>query len=246
MNGGPDKTRPTYMDLLMLQLADSAFPTGGFAHSAGLEAAYQRGEIRTAAEVHAFVRWSLAQAGRGAVPFVIAAAEAGLHCHLAKDGWTQPLGSTLQELDELSDAFLTNPVANRVSRLQGRAWLSTAIRVFDRPALQRVASAVDEHRLAPHYAPVFGAILATLGVPAARASYLYLFMTARTVLSAAVRLGIVGTHEAQRIQADGRGVIDRVHERSAALTLDDLAQTVPPVDLWQAGHDRLYSRLFQS
>ena len=30
---------------LLLQLADSAFPTGGFAHSGGLEAAYQLGEI---------------------------------------------------------------------------------------------------------------------------------------------------------------------------------------------------------
>ncbi len=61
-------------DLLILQLADSAFPTGGFAHSAGLEAAYQRGEIRAAAEVHAFVRWSLAQAGRGALPLVVVSA----------------------------------------------------------------------------------------------------------------------------------------------------------------------------
>ena len=30
---------------MVLQLADSAFPTGGFAHSAGLEAAAQAGEI---------------------------------------------------------------------------------------------------------------------------------------------------------------------------------------------------------
>jgi urease accessory protein UreF len=30
------------------------------------------------------------------------------------------------------------------------------------------------------------------------------------------------------------------------LSVDDLAQTAPLVDLLQAGHDRLYSRLFQS
>jgi urease accessory protein UreF len=31
-----------------------------------------------------------------------------------------------------------------------------------------------------------------------------------------------------------------------ALTLDDLAQTSPLLDLWQGAQDRLYSRLFQS
>jgi urease accessory protein len=37
-------------DWLLWQLADSAFPTGGFAHSGGLEAAWQHGEIRNSAE----------------------------------------------------------------------------------------------------------------------------------------------------------------------------------------------------
>jgi urease accessory protein UreF len=30
------------------------------------------------------------------------------------------------------------------------------------------------------------------------------------------------------------------------LAIEDAAQTAPLVDLWQASHDRLYSRLFQS
>jgi urease accessory protein len=219
------------MDLLILQLADSAFPTGGFAHSAGLEAAYQHGEIRTTAEVRAFVRWTLAQAGRGALPLVLAA-----HGDVDR----------LPELDDLCDAFLTNPVVNRASRLQGRAWLAATARVLDRDALRRLVTVVGEHNLAPHHAPVFGAILSALDVTADRTARLFLFTTARTVLSAAVRLGIVGTHEAQQLQADVAEIIDRVNDRSAALTLDDLAQAAPLVDLWQAGHDRLYSRLFQS
>ena len=49
--------------LLVLQLADSAFPTGGFAHSAGLEAAAQLGEIEGPAGLRAFAEEALWQAG---------------------------------------------------------------------------------------------------------------------------------------------------------------------------------------
>ncbi|MDB5296990.1 MAG: putative urease accessory protein UreF, partial [Phycisphaerales bacterium] len=33
-------------DWLLWQLVDSAFPTGGFAHSGGVEAAWQHGRLR--------------------------------------------------------------------------------------------------------------------------------------------------------------------------------------------------------
>src|SRR5213596_428349 len=92
-------------DWLTWQLADSAFPTGGFAHSFGLEAAWQQGEV-TAASLPSFVRDVILQAGRSALPFVVAA-------------YDEP--ADLPEIDGRCDAFLRNPVANRASRVQGRA-----------------------------------------------------------------------------------------------------------------------------
>src|SRR5512141_1078646 len=99
----------------LLQLADSAFPAGSFAHSAGLEATAQAGEVRGPDGVRRFARDAIWQAGFGALPLVRAA-----FGELA----------ALPSLDARADAFLANHVANRASRTQGRAFLSTAARVF--------------------------------------------------------------------------------------------------------------------
>jgi urease accessory protein len=73
-----------------------------------------------------------------------------------------------------------------------------------------------------------------------------LYGTVRSVLSAAVRLGVIGGFEAQRLQYACGQRLEEIANRCAALSIDDVAQTAPIVDLLQAGHDRLYSRLFQS
>src|SRR5947208_8486788 len=105
----------TASDWLLWQLADSAFPTGGFAHSAGLEAAWQHGEVRNRDELVSFVEAGLHQLGRAALPFVTAA-------------HGEP--ERLEEFDDLCDAFTTNHVANRASRAQGKAFVTAVQRIF--------------------------------------------------------------------------------------------------------------------
>ena len=69
---------------------------------------------------------------------------------------------------------------------------------------------------------------------------------AGVLLGAAVRLGLVGSYEAQRLQAACGERMDETLDRCGSLDVDALAQTAPVLDLLHAGHDRLYSRLFQS
>ncbi len=216
---------------LVLQLADSAFPAGGFAHSAGLEAAAQHGEAAGDEGLRAFVADALWQSGHGALPFARAA-----HRDPAR----------FEALDAAADAFLVNHVANRASRAQGRATLSACARSFDDAAVRDLDARARAARSPRHHAPVWGALLAALGVPLDEASRLLLFVTLRGVVSAAVRLNLVGTFRAQALQRECAPLLDEVLARCASIAPEDVAQTAPRLDLFAATHDALYARLFQS
>lgn len=213
------------MDWRLLQIVDSSFPTGGFAHSAGLEAAAQAGEV---ADVGRWARRLVEQTARAQLPFVGAAHDAP---------------GELARLDRRCDVFLSNPVANRASRLQGRAFVSACAEAFGGRRLRRWS---DSDTLTLHHAPAFGAAAAELGAPKEDARRLFLYMTLRSGLSSAVRLGLAGPLEAQRLQAACAPALDAALARSARLGVDDAALTAPVLEILQGAHDRLYSRLFQS
>ncbi|MBC8096898.1 MAG: urease accessory protein UreF, partial [Akkermansiaceae bacterium] len=152
----------------------------------------------------------------------------------------------------------TNHVANRASRLQGKSFLTAVERIFPERGL-RAASTCDgaialwrpEGR-APvsvpfaHLAPVFGTCLRRLEVSRETTARMFFFTHLRSVLAAAVRLNIIGPMEAQMLQHRLSVKAEAVLQKCESLTVDDLAQTAPLLDLWQGAQDRLYSRLFQS
>ena len=216
-------------DWLVWQVVDSAFPVGVFAHSWGLEAACQAGHVDDEAALRRFLQESIRQTGWSALP-------------LMSSAYREP--ARLEELDELAHAFLTNGVANRASRVQGRTLVATAARVWPSSAL--VALEARARTGWTHVAPLSGVVFRTIGLSPEVAQKVVLFGAARGILSAAVRLGIVGSYRAQRMQQDAEACLDATLEMCRDLAADEICQTAPLVDLLQGGHDRLYSRLFQS
>jgi len=213
------------------QLADSAFPSGGFAHSAGLESASQQGLVTDAVSLGWFLESLLQDTARGVVPF-LAAVHSG----------EQPLC----RVDQWCDAFLTNHVSNRASRVQGRSFLAAAEAAFQIGEIGTLRERVAAGELNGHHAVLTGRVTSLLDLPLGRTVAWYLYTQLRDVVSAATRLNIIGPLAGQSLISRLGGFVQQEAETAAQRTVDEVAITSPLLELVATRHDQLYSRLFQS
>src|SRR5262245_22154729 len=105
------------MLLPLLQLGDSALPIGGYSHSWGLEAAIERGLVRDAATLEAWVRAWLHHALGPCEGVVVAAV-----CRaVSEENW-----AVFERANELLDSSLTPATLRGASREMGEQLLGLA------------------------------------------------------------------------------------------------------------------------
>jgi urease accessory protein len=213
------------MNLRLLQLADSAFPSGSYAFSDGLETLTTRGEVRTAAELSAFLCGQLSHGwGQQDAPV----------CALA---WK----AAPEELSEL-DSLLTDLKLVRGPR-------EASLRVganLRRAAVSLWPEALSALPPTRHHATTFGAVAAMLGANQTDTVTAYVSSWLLGRVAAATKLMKLGGLDAQRAAKSAEEIAQICIQATLKATADDLGGFSPLLDIAAAEQGGLDSRLFQT
>jgi urease accessory protein len=207
--------------LHLLQLADSALPVGGMAHSFGLESLVEFGFVQPE-NLECFLRDWLAEAGSLEAAFCARACLAP------------------QEFDWLNMRLCARKPARESregSAAMGRRLLDLAVRAYGIAPLSINAEL--------QYPCCFGYVAAALGVPQTMAVGAFLHQSVAALISSCQRLMPLGHTHAQAILFRLKPQIAAVAAHAVAAGID-LPSFTPLLETASMCHSRLPTRLFIS
>ena len=213
--------------LRLLQVFDSQFPVGGFAHSGGLETYASLGgslpELRQVLDAQIALGWGRSELGAACLAWRAAGS-----------------GDPARELDRLSetlDAVKVVPAVRDLSIGLGR-------RTID--LLHRLDPGVAPDLARPHHALVVGAAGRRLGIDVRPLLLAFAQSLATSTLAAAVRCMPVSSVQAQEVLIDVQPRIAAAVERALADPDACLFTCTPALDIRSHQQAHLHTRLFQS
>jgi urease accessory protein len=175
--------------LRLLQISDSAFPSGSFAFSGGLETLADDGVATDAATLSDFIRGQAIGRWGGMDRWFIRAA------HDAA-----PDAKVLADLDQFCEVHVAIEALGEASRRVGLATLTTHARMGT-PGAAAYRTRIAAGEALGHAPVVQGTIGAGLALPIDAVEAGALYGAVNGLLTAAIRLGIVGALEAQTLLA---------------------------------------------
>ena len=241
----PDADSPTRNHLLawlpaLLQITDSAYPIGGFAHSGGLEGMVALEYVRQAEDLRKFLHHEVAE--------TLACVELPL-LHRA---WLAALEENvprLQELDALSEAVRFAAEQRQASRRLGcqRMALCLKLQVPQLTVAQQTwFSDLSQTLPHKHLSVIIGAEAALLNIPVDAAMLALAHQTVMMVTQAAMKIMRIGQNSVQTMVAGMTTRYPGLIAHAKRLDLADLGTCLPQLDLATAWHETAPARMFLS
>jgi urease accessory protein len=211
------------------------FPIGAFSYSHGLEAAAERGKVQDRGSLQ---RWIAAVLAHGA---------GRIDADILRDAHRAALAADLEALEIANRralAFRATAEMALESAAQGEAFLAACRAAWPDPRLDAWAATFDDGPVC--CAAAVGGATAWAGIPLGCALTAYLQAMTANLVSAGLRLGLVGQTDGQRILAALEPIVDMAV--TSALTRDSGAfgGAAFAVDLASMAHETQYTRLFRT
>jgi urease accessory protein len=221
--------------LAMMQLADSFFPTGSFTLSHGLESLVQTGKIQSVQDLQVFLQLLLHNKV-GTTDIV-----ALIHSYR---GITNGNLEAARQADRQLFAQTAIAKIRETQRQSGRALLMVSSSTWQDERLEilnREAATSKIHCLHP---VIFGAVAAIVGLSERNTVLAFLHSLVTSILSAAIRLGVLGHIQTQQILQQLTPDIEAVWLTAKSMHLEQMWSCTPSIDLAQMQHPKLGQRLF--
>ncbi len=213
--------------LRLLQLFDSQFPVGAFAHSSGVETYAALGgslsELRQVLRAQIELGW-----GRSELAAAYLAWRAAESADAARD---------LDRLAQAMEALKVVPSVRDTSLGLGRRTLDLVRRLYPEAAFEIVR---------PHHAVVVGATARRLGVDARPLLLAFAQSLAAGTLAAGIRCMPISPAQAQELLVDAHSLIVLAVERAMEDPEGSLFTCTPALDIRSYQQAHLHTRLFQS
>lgn len=222
--------------LTSLQFADSAFPSGFYTMSHGLEAYSQARLVSRNGVQQLLAELLLHSVGPGDATALAAA-------HRAAAGGDVEL---VQEIDQRLFASKLNAEMRTASVRSGHQLIDLGAELIDNALLAEYSERV-RLRSTPGCQPVATAVVyAAAGVTTPQAVASDLFAFSASFVGAALRLRLTDHRHAQAILLGTAGVIEQATDEALERDLADLGGCAPMADIMSARHERAEARLFAS
>lgn len=219
-------------ELRLLQLADSAFPVGGFSHSWGLETFVQNGSVSDANEAFAAIEAILTN---------VLATQDAVACSLANKAARVDDENTFMQLNEVLSASRWAAEPLQASLRMGARFVKIAA-----DALQLRERLASINKKESHHCTAFGWVTGLLGIDSGKATSAYLYASCANLVSASVRLIPLGQTDGQRILSRLIGTIESAASIADQKAMCEISSFSPMLEWASVEHETLYSRLFQS
>ena len=225
--------------LAALQLADSAFPSGAYTLSGGLETLIEEGIVRDATSMAGCLRSALlGRAARGDLAALVAAHRAGSE--------EPPDVGTILAIDRRLEATKLAAEERQGARRVGRRIAIEAERLTSAGVLAALIAAIESGVTPGTAAVAFGVAAAAMRIPEEQAALAAAHASAVGLLGVGGRLGRIGHGDRQRLLRDAGEVIVRAVEVARVTDWRSLRPFAPGLDIAMARHEVAPGRLFAS